>query len=72
MFFSQNAGSPAAGTGLKKSAIVQKISLADAAAAAGKKDAKAKVATVNATPAVINPNGACTSSWNHAVIWDAL
>ena len=57
MFFSQNAGSPAAGTGLKKSAIVQKISLADAAAAAGKKDAKAKVATVNATPAVINPNG---------------
>ncbi|KLU83908.1 levo-lactonase [Magnaporthiopsis poae ATCC 64411] len=57
MFFAQNAGSPAAGTGLKKSAIVQKISLTDAAAAVGKKDANVKVATVNATPAVINPNG---------------
>jgi gluconolactonase len=30
VFFVQNAGAPAAGTGLNKSSIIQKISLADA------------------------------------------
>ncbi|EPE10888.1 evolved d-pantonohydrolase [Ophiostoma piceae UAMH 11346] len=63
VFFVQNAGSPDAGTGLNKSAIILKISLADAAVAsaakiAGRNDTLVTVTTVNSTPAVINPNGA--------------
>ncbi|KAL8390324.1 hypothetical protein RB595_009418 [Gaeumannomyces hyphopodioides] len=59
VFFVQNAGAPAAGTGLNKSAIVQKISLAQAAAVSGQKNAtgKVEITTVDAKPTVINPNG---------------
>jgi len=55
----QNAGAAAAGTGLNKSAIIEKISLADAEliASSGNSSARINVTTVNATPAVINPNG---------------
>lgn len=59
MFFVQNAGAAAAGTGLNKSAIIEKISLADAAAvaAAGNASARVEVVTVDTQPTVINPNG---------------
>lgn len=58
-FFAQNAGAPAAGTGKDKSAIIQKISLKEAMAVAGTKDAvgKVKVHTVPTSPQVLNPNG---------------
>lgn len=65
VFFVQNAGAPDAGTGLAKSAIIQKISLADAQAAADRKKAGAgdadtliPVTVVDSAPQVINPNGA--------------
>ncbi|KAK3489050.1 uncharacterized protein B0T23DRAFT_362257 [Neurospora hispaniola] len=61
VFFVQNAGDPAAGTGLNRSAIIQRISLSqvttDVSAernATGKVDVHLAVAT----PAIINPNGA--------------
>lgn len=68
MFFVQNAGAPDAGTGLAKSSIIQKISLADAAAAVTAAAARKKagifarntlvpVTTVASSPQVINPNG---------------
>lgn len=59
VFFVQNAGAPAAGTGLNKSSIVQKISLADAEALRnGSLGAEAvTVHTVPSNPQVINPNG---------------
>jgi len=55
----QNAGAAAAGTGLNKSAIIEKISLAEAAeiAASGNASARIDVVTVDAQPTVINPNG---------------
>lgn len=55
----QNAGAAAAGTGLNKSAIIEKISLADAAAvaASGNASARVEVVTVDTQPTVINPNG---------------
>lgn len=58
-FFAQNAGAPAAGTGKDKSAIIQKISLKEAMAVAGMKNAvgKVKVQTVPTNPQVLNPNG---------------
>ncbi|CAK7217699.1 hypothetical protein SBRCBS47491_003259 [Sporothrix bragantina] len=63
-FFVQFSGHQDAGTGLNKSAIVQKISLADAAAAAERKkagaadeDTRVPVTVVNSTPQIINPNG---------------
>ncbi|KAK1492647.1 D-lactonohydrolase [Colletotrichum tamarilloi] len=59
VFFVQNAGPPAAGTGLNKSSIVQKIRLADAEAlrngSLGTKEVT--VTTVPSIPQVINPNG---------------
>ncbi|KAJ4006032.1 hypothetical protein NW766_010858 [Fusarium irregulare] len=60
VFFVQNAGAPAAGTGLNKSSIIQKISLKEAEAlrkgTLGKDEVK--VTTVDtANPQVINPNG---------------
>ncbi|KAH7368236.1 hypothetical protein B0T11DRAFT_305007 [Plectosphaerella cucumerina] len=60
MFFVQNAGNPDAGTGLNKSSIVQKISLADAEALRkGNFSAEhVTVHTVPSNPQVINPNGA--------------
>ena len=61
VFFAQNAGPPEAGTGLKKSSIIEKISLAEAAAVANKTDAVGLVTVHNVTsaelPKVINPNG---------------
>jgi len=65
VFFVQNAGAMAAGTGLAKSAIIEKISLKDAAAAAAKGNFNAsgevKVTTVNTKPQVVNPNGKALS-----------
>ncbi|KAK1969555.1 D-lactonohydrolase [Colletotrichum sublineola] len=59
VFFVQNAGPIAAGTGLNKSSIIQKISLADAEALrTGSLGAReVKVVTVPSNPQVINPNG---------------
>jgi gluconolactonase len=58
----QNAGAPAAGTGLQKSAITQKIALSQAghAAATGNRNSTniVDVVTVDANPPIINPNGA--------------
>lgn len=66
VFFVQNAGAKAAGTGLNKSSITQKISLADAAALQSASqnsnyDGAAgfvNVTTVDAGVKIINPNGA--------------
>lgn len=61
VFFVQNAGAKAAGTGLQKSAITQKISLAQAARAAQSSGFNStgivEVVTVDANPPIINPNG---------------
>jgi hypothetical protein len=59
VFFVQNAGAKNASTGLHKSAIIEKISLADAAAVSSKSDAagEVKISTVSSSPMVINPNG---------------
>lgn len=59
MFFVQNAGAKDAGTGLQKSAIIEKISLADAAAVSDKSDAAGlvNVTTVPSSPTILNPNG---------------
>lgn len=55
----QNAGAKNASTGLHKSAIIEKISLADAATVSNKSDAAGlvKITTVPSSPMVINPNG---------------
>ncbi|ORX33988.1 evolved d-pantonohydrolase [Kockovaella imperatae] len=62
VFFCQNAGAKDAGTGAKKSAIVQKISLSQAAQAASagiqNNTGVVKVETVASDPPIINPNGA--------------
>lgn len=62
VFFAQNAGSPPAGTGLNKSSIIQKISLAQADAVKTSQNAvgKVDVTVVPSHPQVINPNG----TWN--------
>ncbi|KAF5502846.1 Gluconolactonase [Colletotrichum aenigma] len=57
VFFVQNAGAPAAGTGLNKSSIIQKISLAEAEAVRTGSRANAIVTVVPSQPQVINPNG---------------
>lgn len=60
MFFVQNAGAPAAGTGLEKSAIIQKISLsAITPSIANQRNASGsvKIEIVDSKPVVINPNG---------------
>lgn len=58
VFFVQNAGAPAAGTGLNKSSIIQKISLSDAEKVRNKTIAAAPVTVINTTnPQIINPNG---------------
>jgi gluconolactonase len=57
VFFAQNAGAKAAGTGLVKSAIIQKISLAQAEAVSSSADGQVNVTVVNFDPPVINPNG---------------
>lgn len=66
MFFVQNAGAPAAGTGLKKSSVVQKVSLAEAGAVSHLRKAvgQVQVQVVRSEPEVINPNG---ESWSLAL-----
>ncbi|KAM0807037.1 hypothetical protein AB5N19_07376 [Seiridium cardinale] len=60
VFIAQNAGAPAAGTGLNKSSIISKISLSQAAAVKDQRNASGlvDVTTVDSNPMVINPNGA--------------
>jgi len=60
VFFAQNAGNPDAGTGLKKSAMIQKISLKEADAVKSERNAtgKVKVTLTQSTPEIPNPNGA--------------
>ncbi|KAI0478225.1 gluconolactonase [Xylaria cf. heliscus] len=60
VFFVQSAGAPATGTGLNKSAIIQKISLAEAEAVSAQRNATGQVQVhlVNSNPQVLNPNGA--------------
>ena len=56
----QNAGDPAAGTGLNRSAIIQRISLSQVTAdvsAERNATGKVDVHVVVAAPAIINPNG---------------
>jgi len=58
VFFVQNAGAKAAGTGLNKSSIIQKISLSDAEKVRNGSLEAAPVTVVDtANPQVINPNG---------------
>ncbi|KAK3392815.1 hypothetical protein B0H63DRAFT_385685 [Podospora didyma] len=59
-FFVQNAGNPDAGTGLNKSAAIYKISLKEADAVKGTRNAVGKVTVtqVKSTPEIPNPNGA--------------
>jgi gluconolactonase len=59
VFFVQNAGAEAAGTGLNKSAIIQKIALSQADAVTSQADASGQVdvVVVDSQPQVINPNG---------------
>ncbi|RSL74531.1 hypothetical protein CEP53_000125 [Fusarium sp. AF-6] len=59
VFFVQNAGDPDAGTGLNKSSVIQKISLAEAEALRnGSHEAsEIKITIVDSKPQVINPNG---------------
>ncbi|KAI0420491.1 D-lactonohydrolase [Xylaria grammica] len=60
VFFVQSAGAEGTGTGLNKSAIIQKISLAEAEAVSSKRNAtgQVKVHIVDSNPIVLNPNGA--------------
>ncbi|KAK9797630.1 hypothetical protein SCARD494_03459 [Seiridium cardinale] len=60
VFIAQNAGAPAAGTGLNKSSIISKISLSQAASVKDQRNASGlvDVTTVDSNPMVINPNGA--------------
>ncbi|OXG80345.1 gluconolactonase [Cryptococcus neoformans A2-102-5] len=57
VFFVQNAGAKSAGTGLNKSAVVEKISLLEAAAVQKGEKHEAQVTVVNSTVQVVNPNG---------------
>ncbi|OAA68262.1 Six-bladed beta-propeller, TolB-like protein [Niveomyces insectorum RCEF 264] len=69
MFFVQNAGAKDAGTGLAVSSIIQKISLAEAAAVSARRGSQTAsdtdetddfvtVTVVPSSPQVLNPNGA--------------
>lgn len=64
VFFVQNAGAPAAGTGLNKSAIIQKISLAqaDAVKTVANASGQVTVTVVPSNPLVVNPNGQSSRS----------
>lgn len=64
VFFAQNAGAKAAGTGLAKSAILQRISLSEAEELVQKEKRgerrqgeEVHVERVDAHPTVVNPNG---------------
>lgn len=60
----QNAGAVAAGTGLAKSAIIQKISLAqaDAVKTVANASGQVTVTVVPSNPIVNNPNGQSSTS----------
>ncbi|RYP03795.1 hypothetical protein DL764_004907 [Monosporascus ibericus] len=60
VFFVQNAGARAAGTGLNKSSIILKIDLSEAAAVSDRRNATGAVSVhrVDSNPLVVNPNGA--------------
>ncbi|KAI0621142.1 Lactonase [Pyrenophora tritici-repentis] len=65
VFFVQNAGPPAAGTGLKKSSIIQKILLSDAEKVRNGSLKAAPVTVVpTQNPQIINPNGATNYKGN--------
>lgn len=54
----QNAGAPAAGTGLNKSAIIQKIPLQQVNGLLGQRNISGQVSVEKVdSPLVINPNG---------------
>ncbi|PON30796.1 hypothetical protein TGAM01_v200216 [Trichoderma gamsii] len=59
VFIAQSAGPLSAGTGLKKSSMLSKISLSEAMAVSNERNAvgKVQVHTVPTEPPVINPNG---------------
>ncbi|KAI0387764.1 calcium-dependent phosphotriesterase [Hypomontagnella monticulosa] len=65
MFFVQNAGAAAAGTGLNKSNVILKIALSEAMAVSNMRDANGSVnvQTINA-PAILNSNGATNFNGN--------
>lgn len=67
MFFAQNAGAKAAGTGLNKSSVIQKISLPEAMAVSHLRSAvgQVQVTVVDFDPPVINPNGIVSPSTKH-------
>lgn len=69
MFFVQNAGAKDAGTGLAKSAIVQRISVAEADKYRNERAAVGKVTveTVDANPPVVNPNGG--TNWRGKIVF---
>lgn len=70
VYFVQNAGAKAAGTGLQKSAVVQKIALSQVSSAlqglngqqggrgARNVSGQVDVVVVNGTQQIVNPNGA--------------
>ncbi|EMR71621.1 putative evolved d-pantonohydrolase protein [Eutypa lata UCREL1] len=64
VFFVQNAGAPAAGTGLNKSSIILKIALSEAASVSNQRNGTSavKLHTVDSNPQVINPNGLTSSA----------
>jgi gluconolactonase len=61
VFFVQNAGAKAAGTGLTKSSVISKIKLSQAATAAASglrnQSGNVDIIQVDSSPMVINPNG---------------
>lgn len=59
VFFCQNAGAKAAGTGLNRSSVLQKVSVPEAVSVSHLRDATGhvKVEVVPFDPPVINPNG---------------
>lgn len=59
VFFVQNAGSKAAGTGLNKSGIIQKVALSQVDAVKNQTNATGEVDVilVPSNPLVVNPNG---------------
>ena len=70
VFFVQNAGAKAAGTGLAKSAIVEKISLSEADAVSNLTNAAGRVTvhTVDSNPTVVNPNGSISITFHSRTV----
>ncbi|KFA71001.1 hypothetical protein S40288_10383 [Stachybotrys chartarum IBT 40288] len=70
VFFAQNAGAKAAGTGLNMSSVIQKISLSEAMAVSHLRSAvgQVQVTVVDFDPPVVNPNGGTNYKGN--IIFD--